>query len=129
MNIYNVLKKLDLLLVDDDQWVRDSLGLLFELEGCRLRTLATAEEGLKVLKTQTFDLILVDYHLPGIDGLEFIRQANKKNPRAHKILVTAYGSEALFARARKLGVRGFITKPFTSKTIEACMRGLLRPAK
>lgn len=125
MNIFKLIKEYDLLLIDDDQWVRDSMRLLFEVEGCRLCALATAEEALQACEIQTFDMILVDYDLPGIDGLEFIRRVNQKNPRARKVLVTAYSSEALFAQARALGVEGFISKPFTSESIEACLSSLL----
>jgi DNA-binding NtrC family response regulator len=125
VDLYQKLKGLRLLLIDDDEWVRDSMRLFFESEGCHILTLETAEEGLIVLNKQRFDIIIIDYRLPGLDGLEFLRRIQKKHPAALKILITAYGSEKLFAEARKLGVHDYIPKPFTSEVIEASLNRLI----
>jgi DNA-binding NtrC family response regulator len=126
MDLYQKLRGLRLLLIDDDEYVRDSLCLFFESEGCQILTLKTAEEGLNVLNKQDFDIIIIDYRLPGLDGLEFLRQVQKRNLVAMKILITAYGSEKLFAEARKLGVHEYISKPFTSEEIEASLNHLIK---
>jgi DNA-binding NtrC family response regulator len=126
MDLYQKLRGLRLLLIDDDEYVRDSLCLFFESEGCQVLTLKTAEEGLNVLNKQDFDIIIIDYRLPGLDGLEFLRQVQKRNLVAMKILITAYGSEKLFAEARKLGVHEYISKPFTSEEIEASLNHLIK---
>ncbi|MGD2272619.1 MAG: response regulator [Desulfobacterales bacterium] len=115
-----------ILLIEDDEWVRDSLRLFFESENCLIVALETAEEGLQALANQDFDIILIDYRLPGLDGLEFLRLIQKTHSAAMKILITAYGSEELVAEARKLGINDYIPKPFTSEAIEASLNRLIQ---
>ena len=59
MNLFATLKEKRLLLIDDDEWIRDSLSLFFELQGCSLMALETAEEGLKELSRSSYDIILI----------------------------------------------------------------------
>ena len=117
MHLFNTLRKMKLLLIDDDEWIRDSLRLFFETEGCQLIALETAEEGLAALREDTYDIIIVDYKLPGQDGIEFLKQIRNAHSDTIKILITAYKSEPVVSEAKKLGIQGFIEKPFTSGTI------------
>lgn len=126
MDLFSKLKNLKLLIIDDDEWVRDSLCWYFECEGCNILALETAEEGLKVLKKQDFDIIFIDYRLPGINGIEFIKRIQKKHPKALKILITAYGRKEVILEARKAGVQDYIAKPFTSEMVEASLTRLLK---
>jgi DNA-binding NtrC family response regulator len=118
-----------ILLIDDDEWIRDSLGLYFEGEGCHLLALETAEEGIEALKEQHYDIIMVDYRLPGMDGLEFLRRIQKTQPNALKLLITAYKSEGVVSEALKIGIQDFIEKPFTTKTIEGSLTRLIEKGK
>lgn len=129
MDLFSELKKMNILLVDDDEWIRDSLGLFFESEGCQLIALETAEEGLAVVDQRRYDIFIVDYKLPGMNGLEFLRKVQEMNPDAIKILITAYGSEKVVADARKVGVQDFIEKPFTSDIIEESLSALIQNYK
>jgi DNA-binding NtrC family response regulator len=83
--------------------------------------LETAEEGIAAIKNQMFDLIIVDYKLPGLDGLEFLKRIHDTHPDAIKILITAYRDENVVSEAKKVKVQGFIEKPFTSDTIMASL--------
>ena len=114
-----------ILLIDDDEWIRDSLTLFFENEGCCLVALETAEEGMAALKKKSYDIIIADYKLPGMDGLEFFKHLQKSHPDVIKILITAYGSNGVVSEAFKLGIHDFIDKPFTSKTIESSLSRLI----
>jgi len=125
MELYNKLKEMKIVLVDDDELIRDSLGLFLESEGCQLQAFATAEEGLEAFKRQPYDLIIADYRLPGMDGLEFFRKIKGLSSYALKILITAYGSEEVFSEARDIGVEDIIEKPFTSKTLEDSLATLI----
>jgi YesN/AraC family two-component response regulator len=115
---------MNILLIDDDEWIRESLKLFFEAEDCHILALETAEEGLEVLHCQDYDIIITDYKLPGMDGVAFLKQIQNSHPNAIKILITAYKSEAVVNEAKKVGVQHLIAKPFTSETIEASLTRL-----
>ena len=121
MDLFSKIREMKILLIDDDEWIRDSLSIFFEAEGCRVMALETAEEGLSAVEDQAFDLIIVDYKLPGLDGIEFLKRIRYTQPDAIKLLITAYRSENVISEAKKLKVQGFIEKPFTSETIMASL--------
>ena len=125
VDLFGKLKEMKMLLIDDDEWIRDSLSLFFEGEGCHLVAVETAEEGMEELKRQDYDIIIVDYRLPGMDGLEFLERIKDSHPDALTLLITAYGSKDVFSKARKIGVQGFIDKPFTIRTIEDSLSPLI----
>lgn len=126
MNLFGKLRKMRILLVDDDEWIRDSLSLFFESEGCHLIALATAEEGLEEINRQVYDIIISDYKLPGMDGLEFLERINRSYPDVLTMMITAYGSKDVFLKAEKTRVHEFIDKPFTIQNIEDSLSRLIR---
>ena len=125
MGLFSKLKAMKLLLIDDDEWIRDSLSIFFEGEGCHLLALETAEDGLGELKSQDYDIIIADYRLPGMDGLEFLKRSQETNPNAMRVLITAYRNSEIFSKAYKLGVQDCINKPFTIETIEESLSRLM----
>ena len=129
MELFSELRKMKILLIDDDEWVRDSLTLFFESEGCHLTALETAETGLKALEKQDYDIIITDYKLPGMDGLDFLKRVQDTKSKAIKILITAYGSEEVVANANKVGIHDFIEKPFSSDIIEGSLSALIERYK
>ncbi len=126
MHLFSELRKMKILLIDDNEWIRDSLRLFFETEGCQLLALETAEEGLVALKEDTYDIIIVDYKLPGLNGIEFLKHIRNTHSDAIKILITAYKSEQVVFEAKKWGVHGFIEKPFSSDTILESLSYLIK---
>ncbi len=125
MKLFSKLRQMKIMLIDDDEWIRDSLGLYFEDEGCHLIALETAEEGIEALKGQNYDIIMVDYRLPGMDGLEFLKRIQKTQSHAMKVLVTAYKSKEVVSQALKIGIDDFIEKPFTTSSIEESLSRLI----
>ena len=121
MDLFSEIRGMKILLVDDDEWIRDSLRIFFETEGCHVLVLETAEEGLSAIKDQTYDLIIVDYKLPGLYCIEFLKRIRHIQPDAIKLMITAYRDENVVSEAKKLKVQGFIEKPFTSETIMASL--------
>jgi DNA-binding NtrC family response regulator len=115
MNSFNELKKLKTLLVDDDELIRDSLKIAFRAKGCAMRVAETAEEGLEAITEEPFDIIISDYRLPGINGLDFIKQAAVIQPQAARFLITAYRDNHIISKAGRIGVNEFIEKPFSVK--------------
>jgi len=125
MDLFSKLKDKKILLVDDDEWIRDSLTMYFGTEGCHILAVETAEEGLELLKQEDWDIILTDYKLPGIDGLTFSKKIQEICPDAIKILITAYKSKEIVSEARSAGIQDLIDKPVTIKTIEDSLSRLL----
>jgi DNA-binding NtrC family response regulator len=129
MDLFAALKTMKILLVDDDEWIRDSLRIFFEAEGCYIVALETAEEAMEELDCQRYDIIITDYRLPGMDGVEFFKQIKNSHPDSIKILITAYKSDVVVSEAKKAGVQHLIAKPFTSETIEASLSNLIAGTK
>ncbi len=125
MDLFSKLRGMNLLVIDDDEWVRDSLQRYFECEGCRITALEAGEEGLDFIKGEAVDIFIVDYRLPGIDGVEFIKMLPMDHSKSLKILITAYGSGEVVYKAQKAGVHKIIPKPFTSKDIEETLGQLI----
>lgn len=130
MNPFKELKQVKTLLVDDDELIRDSLKIAFATKGCSMRVAETAEEGLQAIKEERFDIIISDFRLPGMNGLDFLKLATVTHPEAVNILITAYRDEYLFTEAIRMGVTEFIDKPFSVKALaELLAVSLKRRAK
>ena len=117
MNPFDELKNVKTLLVDDDEFIRNSLELAFKTKGCALQVADSAEAGLQAIKDEQFDIIISDLRLPGINGLEFLKLASVAQPQAIRFLITAYRDDHIFFEAVRLGVNEFIEKPFAVKML------------
>jgi DNA-binding NtrC family response regulator len=117
MDQFSKLIKMKTLLVDDNELIRDALRLAFMNNGCFLQAFETAEEGLRTLEKESFNIIISDFKLPGIDGLEFLRLANVYQPNTVKVLITACGFDDVATQASSIGVNGYFEKPFIIKKL------------
>ncbi|KUG22447.1 response regulator of zinc sigma-54-dependent two-component system [hydrocarbon metagenome] len=105
------MQNLSILVVDDGQSQREMLRDFLRSEG---HTVMEAEEGEKALKTVLgghFDLILLDYKMPGMDGLQVLKEIKQINPEIDVIIITAYGTIETAVEALKAGAIDYITKP------------------
>lgn len=112
-----------ILLVDADEWIRNSLSSFFETEGCHCQAVETAEQALEQLAGREVDIILTDYRLPGIDGLELLRRIRNLPSLAKKVFITTYRDRGISACARELGAGEVLEKPLTA---DALRRSLAR---
>lgn len=126
MDLFQTLRNMQLLLIEDDDWIRDSLKLFFESEGCHIVTLESAEAGLEALKTRDFDIIITDYRLPGLSGIEFLERLTTDQKGALTLLITAYRSKEVMSKAQSAGVHETIFKPFNSEDIKRSLKRLLK---
>jgi DNA-binding NtrC family response regulator len=104
--------KASILIVDDENVVRDSLAKWFEEEGYSVDTATSAREALLKLPHQRWDLALVDIKMPGMDGLELHRKIREVDPNLIVIIMTGYASVETAVQALKDGAYDYIMKPF-----------------
>jgi DNA-binding NtrC family response regulator len=104
--------KASLLIVDDENVVRDSLGKWFEEEGYSVDTANSGREALMKLPRQRWDLALLDIKMPGMDGLELHRKMREVDPDIIVIIMTGYAAVDTAVQALKDGAYDYIMKPF-----------------
>lgn len=129
MELFAELRKKNILLVDDDEWVRDSLLIFFESRGCRLKAVETAEAGMTEISKQFYDIMIIDYQLPGMSGLEFLCRMQNRYPEIPAILISAYGNYEIYNQANAIGVNNIIEKPFNTGTLKASLERIVREEK
>ena len=102
---------INILIVDDEKIVRESLFHWFEEEGYIVDTAESGEEALKKFDKGKFDLFLVDMKMPGMSGLELLKKIKECDPNAIVILITAFASVPTAITALKDGAYDYVTKP------------------
>src|SRR5258705_307339 len=101
-----------ILLVEDDANLAANLSQVLEDEGVVVTHAARGDEGLTLATQRPFDVVLTDLRLPGLGGLELVRQLHSRIPRLPVVLMTAHGSIETAIEATKLGAYDYLQKPF-----------------
>jgi DNA-binding response OmpR family regulator len=114
-----------ILLVDDDALMRRSLAFNLEQAGYQVSAAASAEDGLAMIRLESHDLILLDIGLPGMDGLDALRNFQQRADTPI-IFVTARRRELDQALGLELGADDYITKPFDLNVLLARIKAVLR---
>ena len=99
------------LLVDDEEQFLDVLSQRLENRGLKVNTVTSGEEAVKQVEIQNFDAIIVDLAMPGIDGIETLRQIKEKRPDLEIIMLTGHATVKSGIEAMKLGAEDFLEKP------------------
>jgi DNA-binding response OmpR family regulator len=123
------MKDKSVLIVDDEKNIRLTLSQALEVLEVETDTAANGEEALAKLKEKEFGLILLDLKMPGIDGMEVLRQVSKIRPDIRIIILTAYGTVELAVEAMKSGAADFIQKPFTPEEIRELVSRVMNREK
>jgi len=101
-----------ILVIDDDQGVRDSMARMLRGAGYAVETAETGEEGLTLARGNVFDVILSDMRMPGISGLDVLKRLRDQRVDAAFIVMTGFGTVDSAVEAMKLGAVDFVQKPF-----------------
>jgi DNA-binding NtrC family response regulator len=113
------------LVIDDEKTVCNSCRKILKGEGYRVDVAFSGEEALKKLKGNGFDVVLTDWKMPRMDGLEVTRQIKKERPDIAVIVITGYPSVDNTIEAIRSGVSDYVTKPFTPEELsDAVIRAL-----
>ena len=110
-----------ILSIDDSKTIRLLLARLFSPFACEWREAANGEQGLAIATREKPDLIILDYNMPGMDGITMLRKM-REDPglkRTPVIMLTAESGPESLATAARLGVRDYVTKPFREEELLA----------
>lgn len=103
--------KAKVLLVDDEEDFLATLAERLETRGLKVNTVTRGEDAVATVESQSFDLIILDLAMPGIDGLETLKRIKAKQPDAEIIMLSGKGSVKTSTEALKLGAEDFMEKP------------------
>ncbi len=107
------MQKKEILVVDDERNIRDTLeGILLD-EGYNVQKAETGREAMRKLKEHLPDLVLLDIWLPEIDGLEVLQKTLKKNPETRIVMMSGHASIDTAVKATRIGAKAFIEKPIS----------------
>ena len=119
-----------ILIVEDE--ANQSLFLrstLRKLPNCEVLTAASGEQALRLFNQQTFDLLITDYKLLGMDGMTLSQQVRAAHPRLPIIMITAFGNEELRAQAMLTSIERILDKPADINVIRAAALAALNKSK
>jgi len=111
-----------ILIVDDDDALRESLGLVLVSEGYELSSAANGEEALQQIEATPVDVVLCDLRMPGIDGFDLIPQLSRRLPGVPVILMSAHGTADLAIEAMRRGAYDYLAKPFQPSDLLLTLR-------
>jgi len=119
-------KKISLLVVDDEESVRDSLLNWFLEDGFEVECAENANKALAMLENRNFDIILTDIKMPGMDGLELLKRIKTIQKEAIVIIMTAFAAVDTAVQALKNGAFDYVTKPFDPDDLSHLIRNASR---
>src|SRR5207247_9969110 len=106
-----------ILIVDDDDGVRENLAELFQVVGYSVVTAGSAPEAMGKLAHHDVDLLLTDYRMPGPNGVEFIESARRVKPGLPASLMTSFGDSFTEIESARRPARGYVNKPFEGREL------------
>ena len=111
-----------ILVIDDEKTQRESLTGFLDHLGHEVVFAASGNEGITLLDRNNINIVISDFRMKGLDGLEIVKEVKKRNPLIEVILITAYGDVDLAVQAMKAGARDFLTKPVDLEQLEMILK-------
>ncbi|HET8564311.1 MAG TPA: sigma-54 dependent transcriptional regulator [Candidatus Binatia bacterium] len=113
------------LIVEDQDRLREQLGQFYEQEGYNVSTATCGEDAIEKLSQEKFAIVVSDIKMPGIDGFQLARHIREKCPETDIILTTAFGNIKQAVEAMKIGASDYIMKPFQPEAIRLVSEKLI----
>ncbi|MBN2035616.1 MAG: sigma-54-dependent Fis family transcriptional regulator [Chitinispirillaceae bacterium] len=114
-----------ILIIDDDESIRIGCTQTLEEEGYHVESVEDGMRGLQLCGEKSFDVVLLDLKMPGMNGMEVLKKLRESNPGSAVIINTGYGTIASAVEAIKKGAYDYITKPFEPETLLSMVRNAL----
>ena len=114
-----------ILVVDDEESIRDLLRLVLTGQGYSVVTASGGEEAIEYLEAQPFDLVITDLVMPTVNGVEVLRAAKRIDPNFPVIVITGYPSVETVTELVRLGAGDYLTKPFNVDVVIVTVAKLL----
>jgi CheY-like chemotaxis protein/glycine cleavage system H lipoate-binding protein len=121
--------KANVLVVDDEQIVCNSCRKILSQHGHTVQIAMDGREALKKVEEDKYDVVIADWKMPEIDGMEVLRIVKKNHPDIVLIMITGYASIASAVKAMRLGVSNYVPKPFTPDTLTEALNKALEERK
>jgi len=118
-------KSVNILVVDDEEIVRDSLSGWLEEDGYNVEAVESGRKALERLPVKNWDLMLVDLKMPGMDGIQLMDEVRKTHPEMLVIIMTAYATVDTAVKAMKKGAYDYFVKPFNPDDISLTIRKIV----
>jgi DNA-binding NtrC family response regulator len=115
-----------ILVVDDEKNIRLMLSQTLASNTTVVETAINGEEALQKLEQSSYDLVLLDLRMPGMDGVEVLHQAHARHPNLPVILLTAHGTVETAVEAMRGGAVNFMQKPFSPREIRDAVDSALK---
>ena len=114
-----------ILIVDDENYLRQSLSLILQKENYRVEAAANAEDALDYLQSHEYDLMFLDLNLPGMNGIELLIKVHRQSPHMPVLILTAHAELESAIQAVRLGARDYLIKPVEPVLILARVEEIL----
>jgi signal transduction histidine kinase len=111
-----------ILVVDDEEWMRDACEQILQPEGLEVMTAADGQTGLEMARRHAPDLVLADLKMPGMDGIAYLQSVKALDPEIAAIVITGYATLETAVEAMKAGAYDFLAKPFKPADLRAVVR-------
>jgi len=118
-----------ILVVDDEEGARELFNTILSDEGYEVSLAVNGEDALSHMKNASFDLVVTDIKMPGMDGLQLLQEIRKTGSKADVIMVTAYGEVESYLKAMSLGAAEYINKPIRIKELKRIVHKVLTERK
>jgi CheY-like chemotaxis protein len=115
----------DILVVDDDKAIRELIRRILEREGLVAQCVSSGEEALEKIRQRSFSLMITDYHMPGLDGLELSRKGLEMAPQMPIIMNTGDPSPSVTLLAREIGISIVMGKPYLPEEMMESVRDVM----